>query len=90
MIHDRRLTRLDANRVKIENSHGIDAVLYANDQVPVETAAVTELLARFVTEHPSRGWNDAVELEAHRTFANWVGCAIRGSEHPAVAVAAKQ
>ena len=45
MIHDRRLTRLDANRVKIENSHGIDAVLYANEQVPVETAAVTELLA---------------------------------------------
>ena len=43
--------------------------------------AVTELLARFVTGHPSRGWNDAVDAEAHRTFANWVGCAIGPSQH---------
>ncbi len=37
---------------------------------------VTEMLARFVAEHPARGWSDAVDREAHRTFANWVGCAI--------------
>lgn len=41
---DTRLTRVDANRVQIDNPHGIDAVLFANEQVPVETAAVTELL----------------------------------------------
>ena len=49
--------------------------------------AVTELLARFVTEHPRRGWDDAVELEAHRTFANWVGCAIGPSRHETVEAA---
>ena len=42
---------------------------------------ITEMLARFVTGHPSRGWSDAVEREAHRTFANWVGCAIGPSRH---------
>ena len=46
--------------------------------------AITELLARFVTEHASRGWSDAVDLEAHRTFANWVGCAIGPSQHETV------
>ena len=46
--------------------------------------AVTELLSRFVTDHPSRGWPDAVEAEAHRTFANWVGCAIGPSSHETV------
>ncbi len=49
--------------------------------------AVTELLARFVTTHPSRGWSDAVEAEAHRTFANWVGCAIGPSGHETVLAA---
>ena len=42
---------------------------------------VTELLANFVVAHPSRGWSDAVEREAQRTFANWVGCAIGPSTH---------
>jgi tRNA-splicing ligase RtcB (3'-phosphate/5'-hydroxy nucleic acid ligase) len=41
---DSRLSRLDASRVQVENPHGIDAVLFANEQVPVESAAVTELL----------------------------------------------
>ena len=45
---------------------------------------VTEMLARFVVEHPSRGWSDAVDAEAHRTFANWVGCAIGPSQHETV------
>ena len=49
--------------------------------------AVTALLAKFAIEHPSRGWSDAVELEAHRTFANWVGCAIGPSRHETVQAA---
>jgi 2-methylcitrate dehydratase PrpD len=48
---------------------------------------VTELLARFVIEHESRGWSDAVEAEAHRTFANWVGCAIGPSHQETVEAA---
>jgi 2-methylcitrate dehydratase PrpD len=44
---------------------------------------VTDILARFVAEHPSRGWSDAVEREAHRTFYNWVGCAIGAAGHEA-------
>ncbi len=42
---------------------------------------VTQLLARFVAEHPSRGWSDAVDHEAHRTFMNWVGCAVGAGHH---------
>ena len=49
--------------------------------------AVTELLAHFVTTHPSRDWSDAVDAEAHRTFANWVGCAIGPSGHETVLAA---
>ncbi len=49
--------------------------------------AVTALLAKFAIEHPSRGWSDAVELEAHRTFANWAGCAIGPSAHETVEAA---
>ncbi len=49
--------------------------------------AVTALLAKFAVEHESRGWNDAVELEAHRTFANWAGCAIGPSAHETVEAA---
>jgi 2-methylcitrate dehydratase PrpD len=54
-----------------------------NTTIPADTNApgITEMLARFVIEHPSRGWSDAVEREAHRTFANWVGCAIGPSQH---------
>src|SRR3954452_6248645 len=44
MALDPRLTRLDANRVRVNNPHGVDAVLFANEQVPVEASAVTELL----------------------------------------------
>lgn len=43
--------------------------------------AITEMLAKFVVNHPSKGWSDAVDKEAHRTFANWVGCAIGPSTH---------
>ena len=56
-------------------------------QADAHAPAVTEVLARFVTDHPSRGWPDAVEAEAHRTFANWVGCAIGPSGHETVLAA---
>ena len=44
MTLDSRLNRIDASRVQIDNPYGIDAVLFANEQVPVESAAITELL----------------------------------------------
>ena len=56
-------------------------------QADANAPAITELLARFVTDHPSRGWSDAVDREAHRTFANWVGCAIGPSQHETVQAA---
>src|SRR5258706_550829 len=42
---------------------------------------VTQILAKFVATHPSRGWSDAVDHEAHRTFMNWVGCAVGAARH---------
>jgi 2-methylcitrate dehydratase PrpD len=42
---------------------------------------ITRILAKFVATHPSKGWNDAVDHEAHRTFLNWVGCAVGASRH---------
>ncbi|HZA96744.1 MAG TPA: MmgE/PrpD family protein [Burkholderiaceae bacterium] len=44
---------------------------------------VTQILARFVAEHPSRGWSDAVDKEAHRTVLNWIGCAVGAADHKA-------
>jgi len=44
---------------------------------------ITQILARFVATHPSRGWSDAVDREAHRTFLNWVGCAVGAATHDA-------
>lgn len=44
MTLDPRLSRLDENRVRIHNPYGIDAVLFANESVPVEASAVTELV----------------------------------------------
>ncbi len=48
---------------------------------------ITAELAKFVAEHPSKGWSDAVEHEAHRTFLNWLGCAIGAAQHEAVEAA---
>jgi 2-methylcitrate dehydratase PrpD len=42
---------------------------------------VTQILAKFVASHPSRGWSDAVDHEAHRTFLNWAGCAVGAARH---------
>ena len=48
---------------------------------------VTRTLAEFAVGHPSRGWSDAVEREAHRTLLNWVGCAIGAARHPTIEAA---
>ena len=65
-----------------------------NTHVPAESSAppITAILARFVANHRSRGWSDAVEREAHRTFYNWLGCAIGAAHHEAAdaALAAMQ
>lgn len=60
-----------------------------NTHVSADTAAppITAILARFVANHPSRGWGDAVEREAHRTFYNWLGCAIGAARHEAAEAA---
>lgn len=42
---------------------------------------ITAILAKFVASHPSRGWEGEVDHEAHRTFLNWVGCAVGASRH---------
>src|SRR5450755_2392489 len=42
---------------------------------------VTQILADFVARHPSQGWDESVDREAHRTLLNWVGCAIGASQH---------
>lgn len=49
-----------------------------NTRVDADTNAppITRALARFVATHPSRGWSDAVEREAHRSLLNWMGCAV--------------
>lgn len=54
-----------------------------NTQVPADHHAppVTQTLARHVATHPSKGWSDAVEHEAHRTFLNWLGCAVGAAQH---------
>jgi 2-methylcitrate dehydratase PrpD len=56
-----------------------------NTQVAADHDAppITQLLAEFVANHPSRGWSDAVDHEAHRTFLNWLGCAVGAAQHEA-------
>ena len=43
-----------------------------NTQVTADHQAppVTQTLAHFVATHPSRGWSETVDHEAHRTFLN--------------------
>lgn len=57
-----------------------------NTKVEADSNAppVTRTLAKFVATHPSRGWSDAVDKEAHRTFLNWVGCAVGAARHESV------
>ncbi|PUE14488.1 MmgE/PrpD family protein [Limnohabitans sp. WS1] len=56
-------------------------------QADANAPAVTALLAHFVANHPSKGWTDEVEQQAHRTFANWAGCAVGPSTHETVTAA---
>lgn len=60
-----------------------------NTQVAADHNAppITQILARFVATHPSRGWSDEVDREAHRTFLNWAGCAAGAATHEAVEAA---
>jgi tRNA-splicing ligase RtcB len=43
MHHDSRLTRLDDYRLQVDNRHSVEATLFANADVPLESAAVDEL-----------------------------------------------
>ena len=56
-----------------------------NTQVPADHNAppITKILAEYVASHASRGWSDAVDHEAHRTFLNWLGCAVGAAKHEA-------
>ena len=56
-----------------------------NTQVAADHNAppITQILAKFVATHPSKGWSDAVDHEAHRTFMNWLGCAVGAAHHEA-------
>ena len=56
-----------------------------NTQVTADHNAppITQILAKFVATHPSKGWSDAVDHEAHRTFMNWLGCAVGATHHEA-------
>ena len=60
-----------------------------NTKVPADHDAppVTRTLAKFVANHPSRGWSDEVDREAHRTLLNWVGCAVGAARHESVEAA---
>jgi 2-methylcitrate dehydratase PrpD len=60
-----------------------------NTQVAADPNAppVTQVLAKYVATHPSRGWGDAVDHEALRTFFNWVGCAVGAARHEAAEAA---
>ena len=60
-----------------------------NTQVAADHHAppITQLLAQFVATHPSRGWSDAVDHDAHRTFMNWLGCAVGAANHEAAEAA---
>lgn len=48
---------------------------------------ITRTLAEHIVNHPARGWDDGVEHEAHRTFLNWLGCAVGASRHQAAEAA---
>ena len=41
---DSRLERVDAVRTRVKNDLGVETTLFANELVPVESAAVSELL----------------------------------------------
>jgi 2-methylcitrate dehydratase PrpD len=53
-----------------------------NTQVAADHhAPPSPTLARLRRRPPVRGWSDAVDHEAHRTFMNWLGCAVGAAQH---------
>jgi 2-methylcitrate dehydratase PrpD len=64
-------------------SNARNTTVAADTQAPL----ITQALARFVTGHPSGGWSEAIEREAHRTLLNWLGCAIGAAGHETVRAA---
>jgi 2-methylcitrate dehydratase PrpD len=60
-----------------------------NTQVEADHNAppITKILAEYIVNHPSKGWGNDVEHEAHRTFMNWLGCAVGASQHEAAQAA---
>ncbi|MCY7369690.1 MAG: MmgE/PrpD family protein [Polaromonas sp.] len=60
-----------------------------NTQVAADhhAPAVTQILSQHVATHPgfaAGGWNETVDHEAHRTFLNWLGCAVGAAQHESV------
>ena len=60
-----------------------------NTQVSADHNAppITRILGKFVATHPgflAGGWSAEVDHEAHRTFLNWLGCAVGAARHEAV------
>ena len=60
-----------------------------NTQVTADHNAppVTQLLAQMVATHPgynAGGWAADVDHAAHRTFLNWLGCAVGAAQHESV------
>ena len=60
-----------------------------NTAVAADASAppITRILAEFVAKHPSAAFPAHVEREAHRTFMNWLGCAIGAARHPTLEAA---
>ncbi len=56
-----------------------------NTQVKADAhaPAITAILANYIATHPSCGWSNAVDHEAHRTWLNWLGCAVGAAKHEA-------
>lgn len=42
---------------------------------------ITRILGSFISSHPFAQWPEHTEKEAHRSFANWLGCALGASQH---------
>jgi len=57
-----------------------------NTKVVADTNAppITRILADFVAGYPAGKFRPDVEREAHRTFMNWLGCAIGAARHPTI------
>jgi 2-methylcitrate dehydratase PrpD len=74
--------------VKIQSVFQENNFMARNTQVAADHNAppVTRILAEFVATHPgylAGGWSEAVDHEAHRTFMNWLGCAVGAAHHEA-------